>query len=38
MAENVEEGFRATRLRANYFSKATFTIWLLRKKGQLNSV
>ena len=22
----------------NYFSNATFTIWLLKKKGQLNSV
>ena len=38
MAENVEEGLRSTRLRINYFSKATFTIWFLKKKGQLNSV
>ena len=38
MAENVEAGLRFARLRINYFSKATFTIWLLKKKGQLNSV
>ena len=37
-AENVEEGLRSTRLRINCFSKATFTIWLLKKKGQLNSI
>ena len=27
-----------SRLRINCFSKATFTIWLLKEKGQLNSV
>ena len=37
-AENVEEGLRSLRLRINYFSNATFTIWLLKKKVQLNSV
>ena len=37
-AENGVAGLRSTRLQINCFSKATFTIWLLKKKGQLNSV
>ena len=36
--KNGEEGLRSTRLRINWFSKATFTIWLLKKKGQSNSI